>query len=75
MIIFKMLLIILVAAPVLVFGTYLFFSAKQMADKKDYNDEQKELSKKYGYRSQEFYEKQTIELPQNYFYRDRSNRR
>lgn len=73
MIIFKLLLIILVAAPIITIGLYLFFSAKQMADKKDYNDEQKELSEKYGYRSQEYYERQTLELPHNYFYRDRSN--
>lgn len=75
MIIFKLMLIILLAAPIVGLAVLLFTSAKQMSDKKDYNDEQRELSKKYGYRSQEYYEKQTIELPRNYLYRDRGNRR
>lgn len=75
MIIFKLILIILVSAPVIAAGLLLFVSAKQMAQKKDYKDEERELSEKYGYRSQEFYEKQTLELPRNYFYKDRSNRR
>lgn len=68
-------LIILIAAPVIILGIFLFLSAKQLSQKKDYKDEQKELSEKYGYRSQEFYEKQTLELPKNYFYGDRSTRR
>lgn len=75
MIIFKSILIILVAAPVIALGVFLFLSARQLSKKKDYKDEERELSQKYGYRSQEFYEKRTLELPKNYFSGDRSNRR
>lgn len=75
MIIFKLLLVILIATPFIAVAIFLFLSAKSLSDKKNYQDEKRELSEKYGYRSQEFYEKQTLELPKNYFYRDGSNRR
>ena len=75
MIIFKILLIILISAPFIAVIFFLFYSAGQLSKKKNYQDEQRELAKQYGYRSQEFYERQTLELPKSYFNRDGSNRR